>query len=337
MRAFYKEGFLLLKTGKPGPVFIAPHSTMTLLAVTRGDVSSELITARLIRKLGGFGIISTVPRKGRYGIDYFRESATMEEAVKMFHASKNNGYDLRYRFEKKYAFFARDEEEYLEKSNAYNQFWTTVETLAPKNPVFVLMHSQGTRMKNFPSLLDITTLDGEWMNEEKVRSVLAEINDKNKNIFESLKTELKKYACSWAELWLKNAVLYRFGEFELKKLQGAYKVTIEDDVKKAAALLKQNPKPLIKNLTWKSYINLIEECVKKSNFEVTYQNAFNGEPGRARIRKLLDHCGGEAVLFETSTFLNETHPNVSIRLVADVLSAIERKDKLKRFEKFLKP
>ena len=116
MRSFYKEGFLLLKSGKPGPIFVAPHSTMTLLSITRGDVSAELITARLVRRLGGFGVISTVPRKGRYGIDYFREAATMEEAVKMFNASKKNDYESRYRFEKKYAFFARDEEEYLEKA-----------------------------------------------------------------------------------------------------------------------------------------------------------------------------------------------------------------------------
>jgi hypothetical protein len=194
MRVFYKEGFLLFKSGKPGPIFVAPHATMTLLSVTRGDSYTELITARLVKKLGGIGIVSTIPRKGRYGIDYFRDSASMEEAVKMFNASKKNDYDTRYKFERKYAFFARDEEEYLEKSNAYNQFWTTVETLAPKDPLFVLMHAQGTRMKNFPSLLDVITLNGEWIAETKAKSVLSEVNEKNKKIFASLKQDLNRYA-----------------------------------------------------------------------------------------------------------------------------------------------
>lgn len=336
MRAFYKDGFLLFKSGKPGPVFIAPHSTMTLLSVTRGDVCSELITARLVKKLGGFAVISTIPRKGRYGVDYFRESATMGEAIKMFNANNHNDYDARYRFEGRYAFFAKDEEEYLEKANAYNQFWTTVETLSPKNPLFVLMHSQGTRLKNFPSLLDIATLNGEWMNEKKVKDVLNEVNEKNRKILLSLKEELKKYAKVWTEIWLKNSILYRFDEFDFKKLQGSFKVALENDIKKAALLLNEDFKTLLKNLTWENYTNLVERCIDEKQFEVTYQNAFDGEPGRERIKKLLNRCGGEAILFETSTFLNEVHPKLSARLVSDVLSAMERKEKLKVFERFLR-
>ena len=336
MRAFYKEGFLLLKSGKPGPVFVAPHSTMTLISITRGDVSSELITARLVKKLGGFAVISTVPRKGRYGVDYFRESATMEEAIKMFNASKSNDYDARYMFEGRYAFFARDEEEYLEKANIYNQFWTTVETLSPKNPLFVLMHSQGTRLKNFPSLLDIATLNGEWMNEKRVKSVLDGVNEKNAKTFVSLKKELKRYSGAWANIWLRNAILYRFGKFDLKKLQGSFKATLEDDIKKAAILLNEDFKSLLKQLTWENYLDLVGRCVDEKPFEITYQNAFDGEPGRESIKKLLNRCGGEAILFETLTFLNEVHPSLSVKLVSDVLSAMERKEKLKRFERFLK-
>jgi hypothetical protein len=248
----------------------------------------------------------------------------------------NHDYDARYKFEGRYAFFAKDEEEYLEKANVYNQFWTTVETLSSKNPLFVLMHSQGTRLKNFPSLLDIATLNGEWMSEKKIRDVLDEVNAKNRKTLLSIKEDMKKYAKSWAEIWMRNSILFRFGEFDFKKMKGSFKASVESDIQKAALLLNEDFKALLKDLTWEGYIHLLERCIDERQFEVTYQNTFNGEPGRDRIKKLLSHCGGEAILFETSTFLNEVHPEISIKLVSDVLDAMERKEKLKRFEKFLK-
>jgi len=332
MRVFYKEGFLLFKSEKPGPVFIAPHATMSLLSIVRGDVCTELITARLVKKMGGIGVVSTVPRKGKYGIDYFRWPATMKEATAMF--KMENDYEARYKFEKKYSFFARDEEEYLEKASTYNQFWTTVETLAPNNPLFVLVHAQGTRLKNFPSLLDLATLSGKWMDEKKVIETIEKVNRKYN--FERYKDDLKYYALAWARMCLKRAIEYRFGSFDLKKIKGSFRVALEDDIEKAASLLGRDKKELLKNFTFQKYLLLIEEVIDSKEFGITYQNAFDGQPGEERVKKLLDKCGGQAILVEASTFLNEMYPDVSVKLIKDVIEEIIRKDKLRIFNQFLK-
>jgi hypothetical protein len=336
MRAFYKEGFMLFKSDKPGPVFIAPHSTVSLLSVSRGDVMSELVTSRLVKRIGGIGMISTVPRKGGYGIDYFREAASMEEAVSMFNAFESSDYDAMQEFEKKYSFFARDSEEYLEKMNAYNQFWTTVETLAPKKPFFVIIHTQAARMKNFPSLLDVATLSGKWMDERVAKETVEKVCISNKKLINSLKDELKKYSTYWAAIHLKSSILYRFKKFDVNCLKGSIRTELINDIKRAAKLLGKDYETLMKDLIWEKYIGIIQECIDNCDFAVTYQNTFDGRSGEKRIGRLLDKCGGSAVSLETSAFLNEIYPMISVKLVEDIINYIVRKEKLKGFEKFVR-
>lgn len=326
---------MLFKSGRPGPIFIAPHSTVSLISVARGDIMSELITTKLVSKLGGIGVVSTVPRRGRYGIDYFREAATMEEAVAMFTAYRNKDYRSKEEFEKKYSFFARDSEEYLEKINSYNHFWTTVETLAPKKPFFVIIHTQGARMKNFPSILDVATLSGKWIDEKVARWAVEKTNMKNKEMISSIKSSLKKYSTDWATINLKSSIISRFNNFDASKLEGAFKTRLMNDVRRASCLLNRDFESIMKCLDWEKYLSLIQECIDCTDFCVTYQNTFDGKSGEKRIGRLLEKCGGTAVSFETSAFLNEMYPEVSVKMVGDMIDYISRKEGLKVFERFI--
>ncbi|MAH42297.1 hypothetical protein CL614_01035 [archaeon] len=161
---------MIYKSGKRGPVFIAPHATYSLNPLCRGDVGSEVISAELVKRLGGMAFVSTVPRTGDHGIDYFRKPASLSEAHQMFKARDNP--ESRLKFEKKFAFFARDEDEYLEKVTKYNQYWTSIRTLSKKKSLFVIVHAQGMRMKNFPSLIDVATSNGRWINSDAMKGVI---------------------------------------------------------------------------------------------------------------------------------------------------------------------
>jgi hypothetical protein len=323
MRTYYKEGFMLLKNNGKGPVFIAPHATTALSPVLRGDVGSELITTRLTKRMGGVGIISMVPRSGKYGIDLFRKPATMNEALEMFNASYD--YKKRHKFEKKYAFFARDQEEYLEKITVHNNFWTTPKMLAPEKPLFVLMHSQAMRLKNFPSILDVCSNSGRWFDENLLKEAIDTVNEKIKPQMERKKESMKKYIVSWAELSLKRSVEYRFGKFVFKNLQGSYKKDVQRDIRKAALILGKNPQSLERNMTWDKYVQLLEDCVDKTEFKVTYQSTFKGKVGDYNVRNLMKKTEGRAVMFETSAFLNEMYPKTSVNLVEDILKHITLK------------
>ncbi|MFH1420770.1 MAG: hypothetical protein ABIG30_02275, partial [Candidatus Aenigmatarchaeota archaeon] len=293
MRVTYKEGFMILKSGIPGPIFIAPHSSMSLVSLSRGDTCSELIASWLVKRFGGTAFISTIPRSGAHGVDFFREPASLKEAAKMF--SNMEDHDARMQFERKYAFFSKDEEEYLEKANIYNQFWTSAKTLSPKGSLFVILHAQSMRMKNFPSLLDVITLDGKWINEDIVKEVVKNVNEKFASLFFNLNDDIKYYALSWAKIWLRNSILRSSNE--LVNVRGSLRENMELDIARACDILGIEKK-FLKDITWNEYIGLIEKSMANTQFCVTYQRNFNGSKGAYTIKNLLDFCGGEAISLE---------------------------------------
>ena len=332
MRAYYKEGFVLFKNNTDGPVFISPHSTMTLSPVVRGDVGTELITARLTKSIGSLGVASIIPRAGRYGIDFFRKPATMDEVLQMFKSSDD--YRKRHAFEKKYAFYARDQEEYLSKITIHNNFWTSAETLAPKNPLFVLIHSQSMRLKNFPSVLDVCTNSGKWFNEDMVKEAIEKSNTKHKYSLHKIKKHMKRYTISWANIWLRRSIGYRFKNFDLRTLRGSFKNEVRKDLEKASDILGTDIKDLERNLDWNKYLEILQDCIDATDFKITYQMTFTGKKGEANMRNLIAKKNGSAIMFETSSFLNEMYPRTSTKIVEDVLQHATMKNKWSTFEKF---
>ncbi len=330
MRVYYKDGFMIYKSGKKGPVFIAPHATYTLSPLCRGDVGAELITAELVKRLGGMAFVSTVPRIGEHGIDYFRQPASLVEAHKMFRARDNP--ETRLSFERKYAFYARDEDEYLEKMTKYTEYWTTIRTLSRKKSLFVIVHGQGMRMKNFPSLIDVATFNGRWINEDAMKGVIQGINKKFSNLFYNLNDDIKKYALSWADIQLKNYIIMRFKEFS--NIRGATKTNMEKDIKRASELLRKR-RIKLKNLSWNDYLSLIEKTIDDTQFRLTYQCNFNGAKGKYSINRLLKQNGGEAFSLEFSVFLNEVYPNVAVDIAEQIISGFIRKKKIDSFKRFI--
>lgn len=330
MRAYYKEGFMLMKTGNPGPVFIAPHSTMTTSPVLRGDVGTETLTKVLTAKMGSLAVVSLVPRAGRYGIDLFREPATMKEALEMFKAADN--YDKINEFEKKYAFYAQDQDEYLEKMGVHNQFWMAAETLCPSNPLYAIMHSQALRIKNFPSILDVCTNSGRWHGESAAREAVAKANEKYAVRLKKIKTVLKRYALYWADTHLRRSIGYRFKRFDLKTMQGSIKKEVMKDITNASLILKEDVKSLEKDFTWERYMAILERCIDATDFVVTYQNNFTGKPGEGRVSRLITKNAGSALMFETSAFMNEMYTKTSAQMVGDILKYASSKKKWGSFE-----
>ena len=333
MRAYYKEGFVLLKNSQVGPVFIAPHSTTTLSPVMRGDAGCEFIAAMLTKRMGSLGIICTVPRAGRYGVDFFRKPADMDEALEMFKAANN--YKKRMLFEKKYAFYSQDQEEYLEKVNVHNHFWMAAETLAPKMPLYVIIHAQAMRLKNFPSILDVCTNDGKWFNESVVKEAVEKANKKNAERLARVKNHMKAYAVSWAGNWLRRSIGYRFKKFSLNAMQGTYRNDVKRDISNAARILGRNAAEMEKSLNWAKYEKMLEESIEATQFRITYQKSFTGKRGDGNVKKMLEKTGGSAIMFETSAFLNEMYPKTSMKLIQDVIYYASQKARWSNFEKFI--
>lgn len=324
---------MVFKNNHLGPIFIAPHSTTTLSPIVRGDVGVEIITEMLTRRMGSVGLISTMPRAGRHGVDLFRKPATMDEALEMF---KSHGdYKKIQYFEKKYSFYSQDQEEYLEKINTHNQFWVTAETLAPKNPLFVIIHGQASRLKNFPSILEVSTNSGKWIEEDLIKEAIEKANSKNAGRIKQLKPKLKSYVLAWADLWLRRSLGYRFREFKMKNLEGSYQRDMRKDIEKAAAILGMDAKRVEKGMDWEKYMELLKQCIDATEFRITYQNIFTGKRGEANVRHLLAKTGGNAMMFETSAFLNEMYPKTSLIMVEDIINYISSKRRWRIFEKYI--
>ncbi|MCD6591035.1 MAG: hypothetical protein J7K72_03630, partial [Candidatus Aenigmarchaeota archaeon] len=213
--ADFHRGFTILSSGS-GPVWVCPHSGPSIETVTSRDDNSDTVASRCWLKTGGTLIISGISRKMTYGVDFNRNIPPKDVALNLFDEFFTHILSSRLeRYRKEYAWSARNSTDYKTRSNIYNDFWKAVER---SGNVVVFVHRQFTRMKNYPSLMDIITYQGEGVNKKIVETVVGNINKKYERFFKKIWSYYKDYIIM-EERRIIEVIKEKFGEFDINRLK----------------------------------------------------------------------------------------------------------------------
>ena len=218
-----KPGFTVFERGSK-IAWITPHSGPCMETPTSRDDHSDTVASLCWKKVGGWFIMSTMPRKRIYGIDYNRDPPTLKDALKYygwFTANENPEKLQQYRM--KYSWVARNRRDHFTRRKIYRNFWDTVKK-SGRNMVFV--HRKFSRLKNFPSIMDVVAYEDHGYNRDMLRTVVSRVNRKFSPFLKSISRNYKN-AIILEEQRVVDRVKEIFPDFDMEKIGIEYKTHIE--------------------------------------------------------------------------------------------------------------
>ncbi|HLD83932.1 MAG TPA: hypothetical protein VI979_03720 [archaeon] len=307
----YMPGFNVVESGKPGPVFVAPHSALTYRSAEREDVGAENVAFAAVRKMGGSAIISAIPRHGVLGIDYNRGIPAKGVLVK--DTGYIRGNDNLTAYYKNYAWVAENASQNGYKTKVYKRFWKTAALLGrrQKRPFFVFCHTLSSRIKNLPSAVDFITGRGSWLDKRTVEKAVVRLNKKY---------DFKKYKGDWRVDMKFHAMMEKklLGKHfpSLKACVGIRREWMLQDINKANTILGRRLD--INMMSFPQYYRAIDDAVKKSSVKITVENAYFGDTAKP-VPALLRKTNGIGLEVESQSFLNENHAEEVVSIVDGVV------------------
>ncbi|MBI4014385.1 MAG: hypothetical protein HY365_00335 [Candidatus Aenigmarchaeota archaeon] len=294
----YAPGFVTFESGKPGPIFVAPHSSLTYRSAEREDVGSENV-AFLAAQHGGSAVISCIPRHGILGIDFNR--APPRAAMRVGDAKSSIG------FYRKYAWAAQTSEEHRRKGKIYSSFWKAVERLGVnRTPFFVFCHTLSSRAKNLPSVIDLVTGRGKWANKRKVEQVVSRLNAKR---------DFQKYK----EDWKRDMAFHAMQGALLNAKSGMRRLWLNQDIARASEL--SGMRLSAGDFGTQRYFRALDKALDNARLKITVENIYSGDTALP-VAPLLKKTGGAAIEVESQSFLNENHAEDVVKVISEVVKEL---------------
>src|SRR3990167_1006434 len=124
----FKRGYTVYKDSKDKNImFVAPHSGPALASPVTRDDHSETVATRCWELIGGTLVVSSMTRDRLFGIDFNRYIPTIKNAIEHYEIFySGNSSEKRYKYLKKYAWVAKDEADYYNRLQIYQNFWEDV-------------------------------------------------------------------------------------------------------------------------------------------------------------------------------------------------------------------
>lgn len=329
IKVIIRPGFIIYEKGD-GPVYVCPHSGAALEVPTSRDDNSETVASICWLKTGGTLIVSTLPRKPIFGIDYNRSPPTSEMALKLwkrFLGDQNQEELEDYR--SSYAWVAADGEDHENRLGIYNDFWKTVGSYG--NTV-IFVHRKFTRMKNYPSIMELMTATGCGANRDVMKGIIEKVNRRYAKFFSEIAPSYRK-AIVLEHSRIAERVKETFGAFDLSKMKVEYRNNMVKDIE-----------VIIKYAENKEAIKL-EKCFSEENFNSALQSAlsanvlprvtleaiFRGDKAMEHKRPLSE--SRNLLEIECNTFINYWHPRVASDIILDIIKEIRTFTKLPMYFK----
>ena len=326
--ADFHRGFTILSSGS-GPVWVCPHSGPSIETVTSRDDNSDTVASRCWLKTGGTLIISGISRKMTYGVDFNRNIPPKDVALNLFDEFFTHILSSRLeRYRKEYAWSARNSTDYKTRSNIYNDFWKAVER---SGNVVVFVHRQFTRMKNYPSLMDIITYQGEGVNKKIVETVVGNINKKYERFFKKIWSYYKDYIIM-EERRIIEVIKEKFGEFDINRLKIEYRKNILKDIEISKKYAEMKIiKEFENNPNERNFLKLIKSALKNGPHPIiTVESVFKGSRAM-RMKKPMFLKKDHVVLeVESTAFFNYWFPDKAADILIDLLGHLVSIDAYKK-------
>jgi hypothetical protein len=323
----YKPGFTIYRNGE-GPVWVCPHSGPALEVPTSRDENTDTVASRCWLKTGGSLIISNMSRKMTYGVDFNRDVPPKDLSVNLFDQFiKDESRRRLYNYRKDYAWVSHNETDHRNRISIYDNFWRSVKR---SGNVVVFVHRQFTRMKNFPSIIDIITYRGEGVQKKIIETIAEKINKKYEKFFKSISKYYKEYIMLEQKRNIEN-IERIFSEFDFDKMKIEFKDNIIEDIKVMKKYAdRKTIRKLEKEFNKRNFIAALRSALKYGEYpKITVDSVFQGQKAM-RIKKPMFIKDNIVMDVECTSFLNYWYPDVASDILIDLLKNLVSVDLYKK-------
>jgi hypothetical protein len=281
-----KRGFIIADSGKPGPLYVAPHAAPAYYKPgDHQDHNTHYISFKLAT-YGGKALISTLSRERDLGIDFYRPFPSIRRALKAYPIIRDGKREKRRGPSRTYAWAAKNMAEHATKMKIYTHFWSEVKR---HDGPLVFIHRQFFNPIRHPSIMDVIPFD----RKEKFIDIVAELNEK------------------YADVLSKMFPIYKAG-FEFKNLCVDFKV---DMLEKHKLILYhgKEPKPKKRREKFRKVLKKLPEL------KITCMQNFKGVPLRRLMTQHKIDNDNPIFQAEINEFLARRFPDIAVYMIRDIL------------------
>jgi hypothetical protein len=319
MRVSFHTGFTVYRNGR-GPTYVTPHSGPALETTTSRDDNSETVASLCWLKTGGTLIVSNVPRKRLLGIDFNRDIPSLKKATDYYERFREDeDQEELYGYRKRYAWVARDRDDYRERLRIYESFWKEVR----KGHFIVLVHRAFTRLKAIPSVMDLSTFRGKGIDTGFLKEVVGDINSRYSEFFELTDFEYKNVVYLEQKRIINN-ILRIYGEFGLQKTKADFLDNLKKDLNVINRYAKKRlVKRLAEDFSPQNFLlatrSVLENIGKP---RITVEHVFKGSLAVGAKKQLFPSKDKIIIQFEPTTFLNFWYPSEASDMIIEVINRV---------------
>jgi hypothetical protein len=322
MQIFFRRGYVVYKEkAEQDFTYVAPHSGPALEIPTSRDDNSETVASLCWMRTGGTLVLSTMPRKRAFGVDFNRGIPKKSEALELFEEFRNDKRPTRlHRFRNKYAWTASSESDFRMRMKVYKSFWNEVKS----GSSIALIHAAFNRLKLVPSIIDISTFDSRGVSKKLLKEVVDDINDEYRKFFREIEKAYKAVVLLEEERAINNII--RVSEsFGLEEMNPDFLENIKADLGAIRAYTSNDDmKNLEKNFTPRNFLRASKKALVNMEIpQITIEHFFKGLKSVAPKKQLLGTRKGRVVMnFECSRFINFWYPNQAAEMITKIMERV---------------
>jgi len=320
MNPEFRKGFMIYNSGNTNLVFASPHSGPALGLSPDRDDNSETVASICWGNMGGKLIIGNVPRKRTWGVDFNRDIPELKVALKGYQEFNKSGEeredDFVYRYRTKYAWVAKDETDYYNRLNIYQNFWGEV----GEGDKIVLVHRMFNRMKAVPSILDVLIFSERGIKKKQLDEIVEKVNTKYFDFFVKIERDYKQAIFFEMKRVILNLMRIHDG-FNIRTFKFGYKKLLDKDLEsifKYADLVAVNR--LKRSFTPQNFLDAVNNALQKvPSPRITIENVHNGSRALGPKNKLFPYKNKTIIQVEGNNFLNFWHPQMAAKMIQDII------------------
>ncbi len=322
MQIFFRRGYVVYREkGERDFTYVAPHSGPALEIPTSRDDNSETVASLCWMKTGGTLILSTIPRKRAFGIDFNRGIPKKGEALELFEDFVKDKRPARlHQFRNRYAWAASSEEDHRKRLKIYQSFWNEAKT----GQTIALIHSAFNRLKLVPSIMDISTFDSRGVDKRLLKDIVEDINDEYRRFFKEIDKAYKAVVLLDEERAINN--IMRVSEtFGLDDMNPDFLENIRADLDAIRAYTSTDfMRELERDFTPRNFLRASKKALMNMDPpKVTIEHFFKGLKSVAPRKQLLGKNRRRIVMnIECSRFINFWYPNEAAEIITRILEGV---------------
>ncbi len=328
MQIFFRRGYVVYrKKGERDFAYVAPHSGPALEIPTSRDDNSETVASLCWMKTGGTLILSTIPRKRAFGVDFNRGIPKKREALELFRDFvKDNRPARLHGFRNRYAWVASSEEDHRKRLKIYQSFWNEVKS----GQTIALIHSAFNRLKLVPSIIDISTFDSRGVDRKLLKEIVEDINEEYSKFFHHIDKSYKAVVLLEEERAINNII--RVSEkFGLDDMNPDFLENIKADLDAIRAYTSREVmKDLERDFTPRNFLRASKKALMNmASPRVTIEHFFRGLKSVAPRKQLLmtkkppkGNRRRIVMNIECSRFINFWYPNEAAEIITKILERV---------------